>query len=150
MLKLLKKMPQGVSNAIAKSSLPMGVDSACFLNYKIDLHLLDDMKLPKETIKQILDWMHSAFNILNGMDTCGICSIYDLYKTGKIHSIKIVGRNHITLKKISDTKLVAGAVKLLRENPGITRDDFRKHCMDEYKRQKGVSCGRLCYYPEED
>ena len=138
-LKFLKKLPGNLSSKLKGGVF--GVDSACLLNYKIS-NVLDgstnkDLSLPDKIF-------HIGFNLLLGADTCGVCDLYKLKKIG-IKSVKIVGRNYSTSKKIRDVKFVKKSLLWLEQNQTASRNDYKKMAMRGYKEVYGTDCDNYCY-----
>jgi len=116
----------------------LGSTSACHLNYNISITKGPQNKNVKNNITSIF-----GLNFLP--NACGACALYDFEKIG-ISSLKIVGRENPTFKKIKDVQYLKILLDFLNEKP--SRTDFYKKTKEEYQRMYGGGCNkRLCYYP---
>ncbi len=85
------------------------------------------------------------FDADNFLNRCGACALYDLNKF-KIGSVKIVGREDLTAKKIRDIKFIRKSVDLLRDNLG--EQAFTEKVMALYTAMHSSNCkAKFCYYP---
>lgn len=141
-LKALRILPHGISNSIARKC-NMKSDSACLLNYRVTPEIIGDWQT--EQAENAKKWLESTFNIFSGLDPCGACDLPDIIDAG-ICSIKIVGRENPTYKKIMDVKFLSGMVDLWKKG-GISREEFREEAKNRYRKIYGVPCREWCYYP---
>jgi len=139
LLELLRRLPGRLPNRIKGNF--SGIDSACLLNYKISSipNDLDDGEIP-----HLRRAISAGFTLLSGADPCGACELYRLKKIG-INSVKIVGRNYSTFKKVRDVKFLRRVLQYLEQNPDISEDEFRAKVKAEYKNIYRLSCNNLCY-----
>lgn len=142
LLELTRRLPFGLARRIKADVF--GIDSACLLNYKVSA-------IPPESSDKNLSSgikaISSSFNLLSGADPCGACDLYKLNKIS-IDSIKIVGRNYPTYKKIKDVKFLKSLLVHMEQNPGILEGDFRKIAMARYISVYKSKCDSFCYRPE--
>ena len=141
-LKTLRSLPASVSSKISRVC-NLKSDSACLLSYKVTPEILDEWT-PKQA-ENAKKWLESTFNLYSGLDPCGVCDIPELIDAG-IMSIKIVGRENPTYKKLMDVKFIKQMVDLWKNND-ISKQEYRREAMKAYKKVFGVSCKQWCYYP---
>ena len=139
LLEQIKRLPCNIS-ARTRCNIA-GIDSACLLNYKV-IPVSD--KLPKKDTSSICKTVSESFSLLSGADPCGACDLYKLSKIG-IHSVKIVGRNYQSSKKINDVKFLKNSLFYLEQNPQITEREFKAMVKAEYKNIYKMNCNNLCY-----
>jgi len=139
LLELVRKAPFGLSRRI-KSGV-FGIDSACLLNYKVSPL---SGELPGEDASSMIKAVSSSFNLIYGADPCGVCDLYKLNKIG-VDSLKIVGRNYPSSKKIRDVKFLKKLLLYLEQNPGISEEEFRENSKLWYKAAYKVNCDNFCY-----
>lgn len=70
---------------------------------------------------------------------CGICFIKKFQNAG-IDSLKIVGRDHTTKRKVDDVKLVQNAIK------AVKKEDFENECRTLFEKRFGRKCYNNCHY----
>lgn len=122
----------GIEKAIFKREL------GCCLDYEIS-----DGKLACEPEKR--EKLLRFFDANNFLNRCGACALYDLNKF-KIGSVKIVGREDLTAKKIRDIKFIRKSIDLLKDNLG--RQAFIENTKALYTDMHSSGCkARFCYYP---
>ena len=143
-LELTRRAPFGLSRRI-KSNI-FGIDSACLLNYKVSL--ISDESSQKDSSAAIKA-VCSSFNLLSGADPCGACDLYRLKKMG-VDSLKIVGRNYPTFKKVKDVKFLKKLLLYLQQNPRVSEEAFRKYSRSEYMSEYKTNCGNFCYRSNSD
>lgn len=142
-LNLLRRLPKGVVDFIDAKINLFGTIGSCMLNYKISIISEESgynqiAKLIKEQISP------NYFDLFYGIDTCGICALYELSKL-RIDNIKIVGRGYATSKKIKDVKLLNAVLKYLKtQHP--SKEQFSVYVKEKYKNTYNVGCRELCYY----
>ncbi len=139
LLESIRRLPRRLS-ARLKGSI-FGVDSACLLNYKVSSV---PENIPRKDKQDIINSVSASFNLLSGADTCGACDLYRLKKIG-IYSLKIVGRNYPTSKKIRDVKFLKSSLLYLENNPLISEEEFKKQIKLKYKDVYKTSCKETCY-----
>lgn len=139
LLELVRRAPFGLSGRI-KGEI-FGIDSACLLNYKISL--ISDKPSPKD-LPSAIKAISSGFNLLSGADPCGACDLYRLKKIG-VDSIKIVGRNYPTFKKVKDVKFLKKLLLWLEQNPHIPEEEFKVNSKSRYRSLYKANCNNLCY-----
>jgi U32 family peptidase len=127
LLRLMRKLPRALSSRIKNNFA--GIDSACLLNY---------------TVTPGNDAVSGSFNLLAGVDPCGACDIYRLAQIG-IHSIKIVGRNYSTAKKVNDVRFLKALLRQLEQEPRMPEEDFRAQARAAYRNIYKTPCDDLCY-----
>jgi putative protease len=121
-----------------------GIDSACLLDYRVSVY--PDGKIDKKEMKLLKERISRSFSLLYGADPCGGCSLADFRKIG-IHSVKIVGRNYSTKKKVLDVKFLRSILNILDEKE-LAEFEFKRYVKDLYKQVYGLDCGEICYYFE--
>jgi len=134
--KMLNLLPQKFIKTLNFSCLQ--VDSPCIMKYNFDIRpKRADLKtdILKENLK-------SYFSIMSGMDPCGVCRIKDFKAIG-IESLKIVGRNYSTNKKIVDIMFV----KDILDKTNIDVCEFNSCVKKLYKYYYKADCKNICYYP---
>lgn len=139
LLELVRRAPFGLSGCIKADVF--GIDSACLLNYRISL---DSDKLPQKDMSSAFKAISSGFNLLSGADPCGSCDLYRL-KEIEVDSIKIVGRNYPTYKKVKDVEFLKKLLLWLEQNPYITEEAFKVHSRTGYRSIYKANCNNLCY-----
>ncbi|MCK4916618.1 MAG: U32 family peptidase [Candidatus Omnitrophica bacterium] len=138
-LKFLRKLPGSISSKI-KANI-VGVDSACLLNYKI-FNISEGVG---GKVSDLSDKVcREGFNLLSGADTCGACDLYRLNKID-VKSVKIVGRNYSTSKKVSDVEFVKKSLLLLVQDQLMSKDDYKMKVVQMYKEIYGMACNNYCY-----
>ena len=119
----------------------------CTLNY--DIYVSSNNKncgLEKHKVQA----MQQRFSIKNSVPrpACGACALYDFNKIG-ISSVKIVGREFTTPKKIRDVNFVRQTIELLK-NKDISRNLFESEVRKLYFRSYNAECIPIkCYYFNE-
>jgi hypothetical protein len=96
--------------------------------------------------EKAVKWLRSTFQVYSGLDPCGACALWDLNRA-KITSLKIVGRENPTWKKVRDVKYLRRMIDYL-ENTTFSKEEFRVTAREEYEIHYGASCRQWCYYPE--
>ena len=98
--RILKRVPIFLLDHLRKTK-SMGLESACYLYYDIDVNFLKE-NLKSFNKKYALSRVKNNFCFSKILHTaCGGCAIYDFYKMG-IKSVKIVGRENNISKKVKD------------------------------------------------
>lgn len=116
----------------------LGSTSACHLNYKVSV-------IQGQQNKEVESHMSSIFGLNFLPNACGACALYDFEKIG-ISSLKIVGREFPTSKKVKDTNFLKRLLEYLNEKP--SRSSFYQKVKHEYKQVYKKDCSKsLCYYP---
>lgn len=124
---------------------PQALADACCLKYSLQVYgqrlnkRLNTNKIKPAFYKQLIDGAE-----------CGTCAIYDINKT-KIKSIKIVGRQIGSEKRLQSTKFIRSALGILKDNQGIARKDFISQVQKLYQKAynyKKQCRGNNCYHPE--
>ncbi|MBN2053547.1 U32 family peptidase [bacterium] len=144
MLNWMRRLPRRVAEPLARARL-FGSVGACFLGY--DVTTATERERSAELVDVATRNVRDTFNLLTGIDTCGACRIGDMAAAG-IHSIKIVGRENLTPKKVQDTRFLDQARSYFAVQPA---GDHRRHEPEIrriYKDVYGFDCGRRCYYPD--
>jgi collagenase-like PrtC family protease len=142
-LDVLRRLPEGVAKPLAKSDL-YGSVGACFLNYDVEIVALRE--LPSERKRIAKRNIKSNFTLLTGIDTCGACRLRELMEGG-LTSVKIVGRENLTKKKIKDVRFLREVMDYLKSG---REDGEEERIMEIYKEIYGFPCERRCYYPRLD
>jgi len=117
-------------------------DSACLLNYDIAIRHGSGNR---EEERAAIEWLESAFNVYSGLDPCGACDFYQFQKAG-LASVKIVGRENPTWKKVRDVTYLKSVLDHLKGS--ASEEEFIKFCRSQYKRVIGTDCLEWCYYPK--
>jgi len=141
MLKAMRRLPDSLAQSITRSAM-FKSDSACFLNYKVEV---DSSQSDKQKVDRARKTLESSFNLWSGLDPCGACDLIDLKEIG-ITSIKIVGRENPSDKKIHDVRFLRACLDYLEENPA-DREDYRAFAISQYRKIFGTDCRKWCYYP---
>lgn len=124
---------------------PEAVADACCLKYSVGVcdgrlnKRIDTDKIRLTFYKQLMDGVE-----------CGACAIYDINKT-KVKSIKIVGRQLPSEKRLLDTKFIRGVLDIIKNNKDIARRDFVLEAQKLYQKTYNYNkeCrGNNCYHPE--
>jgi hypothetical protein len=130
-----------ISNYIIGKGL-LGSTSACCLEYDVELgenstksHVINPLEI-KENIKHNI----GPRQLLNH---CGACELYD-FNNMNIDSIKIVGRQNPTKKKIKDIIMLKKSIDLIETCN--SKDNFRQICKKNYNNVYSYSCKDMCYY----
>jgi putative protease len=139
LLGLVRSVPFGLSRRI-KSGI-FGIDSACLLNYKVSLISNESSRKDSTSSAKAIS---SSFNLFSGADPCGACDLYRLNKIG-VDSIKIVGRNYPSAKKVKDVKFLKKLLLYLEQNPNASEERFRVNSKTGYRDMYKIDCGNLCY-----
>ncbi len=86
------------------------------------------------------------FNTWNNFrEACGLCALYDIAAMENVVSVKIVGRQSLTSRKVADTGMVGMALDLLESKP--SREEFEKEMKVLRKEYYPHYCGpEYCYY----
>lgn len=126
--------PEWAQKMIKKIDL-LGSASACQLNYRVG-SIEGDAKAAENVKKR-----QQAMTYKNH---CAGCALYDFEEIG-IDSIKIVGRENPTGKKIQDVKYLKALKDRLEEKQN--REEFEEFAKKEYKKTYGRECRNVCYYP---
>ncbi len=113
----------------------LGSASACQLNYRIE-SIEGDAKAAENVKKRQQEMTYK--------NHCAGCALYDFEEAG-IASVKIVGRENPTGKKIQDVKYLNALKNRLGEKPG--RKEFEEFAKKTYKGTYGRDCREVCYYP---
>jgi len=143
LLNLIRRLPRNLTQGL-KAGI-FGIDSACLLNYKISL-FSDTANINKRQKQSILKNISFGFNLLSGVDTCGVCRLAEFGKMG-VYGVKIVGRNYSTLKKLNDVRFLKTALSYLEANY-LDSKQFYSFVRMTYKQIYKIDCGELCYYPD--
>lgn len=80
-------------------------------------------------------------------EACGLCSLYDFATIPNVVSVKVVGRQSITSKKVKETLMVRRAIELLKQ--GLSREEYAARVKEIRKEYYPFYCGKeYCYYNE--
>ncbi len=142
LLNALRRLPSRISSPISRSSL-FGSVGACFLNYEVKAFSSPSIKVNEEKLRSAERSLSSTFNLLSGLDPCGVCHLYEFQKAG-MYSVKIVGRNNPTSKKLKDIRFLKASLDFLSQKP--SQEDFVNFVKDKYREIYRFPCGELCYY----
>ena len=140
MLHAMRRMPAALAHAISKAGI-FGSVGACFLHYEVGVETAEEV--PAEQKLQACSTIRSAFNLLTGIDTCGGCAVRRLVRGG-VTSLKIVGRNNLTPKKVKDVQYLK-ALEPMIDDP-MDEDVFADRARVTFRSIYGHDCGRRCYY----
>jgi len=140
LLHAMRRLPEPVSQAISKAGI-FGSVGACFLHYDVDVDAAEG--ITEEAKREACKTIRSAFNLLTGIDTCGGCAVRRLVRGG-VTSLKIVGRNNLTHKKVKDVRYLRTLEPLI-DSP-IDDDAFAEKARSTFRSIYGHDCGRRCYY----
>lgn len=141
-LEAARRLPRRISLALLKAN-PFSSVGACFLNYDVSLVSTRETDLKK--MERARKFIQSTFNLLTGIDTCGVCALYDFSKIG-VSGCKIVGRNNLTAKKVRDVRFLKYAVDLL-EGANLDKEEYVNRIKTKFKEIYGTPCREHCYYP---
>lgn len=140
-LKILRNLPQKTASSLCRAC-NIKSDSACLLNWDVDAV----SQWSDERKQKAVEWLESTFNIWSGLDPCGGCAIPALEEAG-IKSLKIVGRENPTYKKIMDVKFLRRMLDFWTNSKHCSQEDYRAEAMKAYKEIFGAPCRQWCYYP---
>ncbi len=115
-----------------------GVDSACLLDYKIEI--LSDIK--GRGLSKIKSNIRRNFSLYTGIDPCRACEVSKLIKAG-VDIFKIVGRNYQTSKKVKDIRFLKAAAKLAS---GSISKEFELVVKELFKKIYHYPCAEICYH----
>lgn len=141
LLNVLKRLPSWISSPISRSSL-FGSVGACFLNYEVKA-FSPSAKIDEKKLRAAEKSISNTFNLLSGLDPCGICHLYEFQKAG-MYSVKIVGRSNPTSKKLKDIRFLKASLDFLSQKP--SQKDFVNFVKEKYREIYHFPCGELCYY----
>lgn len=146
LLNVLRRMPEKVAKPVARSRL-FGSVGACFLSYDVT-PLLEDTSVSAATLFTVKKNVEDTFNLLTGVDTCGACRMGEMM-LGGITSVKIVGRENLTPKKLQDTTFLDKVrTYFTHHDPKLGHRYHEPHIRRLFKEVYGFDCGRRCYYPD--
>lgn len=95
----------------------------------------------KSSIPDIESEFRKRQKIFNS--SCGVCALQQLEQAG-IDSLKIVGREYITEKKVKDVEFLYRVIKLVKKySDNIKLKDFIR---SEYEKKYSRKCNSRCYY----
>lgn len=121
--------------------------NGCMVDY--DIHLAspvysdEEMKKIAPKISQERQHLWKRTHI--DRRPCGACALYDFQDMG-IHSVKIVGRQNRTEKKVIDIAFIKGCLDSL--NNGLDRKEYIEWVQLRYRGTYGYPCRScMCYYP---
>lgn len=115
----------------------------CRFEYKSKVLFEDNIqnKRAERTIKSRINYAYNHLKM-----NCGACALFDFNKVG-IDSVKIIGRENFSQKKIKDIIFFNTLLKLLKT--GITKQEFITNAKGLYQQTYHNLCKpQLCYYPE--
>ncbi|MDD5614162.1 MAG: U32 family peptidase [Candidatus Omnitrophica bacterium] len=138
-LGILDKCRQSPALFSAMARFIVGIDSACLLDYKIDISgniAIGDIGRVKRNIK-------SYFSLYTGIDPCRACEIYDFLKLD-ITALKIVGRNYKTARKVKDIIFVKRAIKIAHGCSSV--EEFQAKIQRLFEENYGYRCNQICYH----
>lgn len=141
-LKTLRKLPRKIASGITRAC-NLKSDSACLLNWKVNPEITGDWS--KQQAESAAKWFESTFNLWSGLDPCGVCALPDLEEAGII-SVKIVGRENPTFKKLTDVRFLKKMIDLW-ENNDISRKEYEQEAKKTYREIFKTPCTNWCYYP---
>lgn len=77
---------------------------------------------------------------------CAACALYDFNQIG-IYGVKIVGRENITAKKVTDITFIKDCIDYLKQQRP-EREKYIERTKKLYQKTYGCSCrSYICYYP---
>lgn len=142
LLKLVQFLPNSFRDKIY--NVPFGIDSACLLNYKIDM-LDKDKNLSSKEKKLLSGKIKRAFSLQYGIDSCGGCALVELIHMN-VSGVKIVGRNYSTKKKLKDIKFIKTVLGMINTGEYTSTEKLRLQIKKIYKKIYHIPCRELCYY----
>lgn len=143
LLNAVRRLPTKLARRI-KSGI-FGIDSACLLNYEVSF-IPNSNGMNKRRRQLILKNISCGFNLLSGVDTCGVCRLLEMKDIG-VYGVKIVGRNYSTSKKISDIKFLRTVLSYM-EDKSFERKEFYSYVKERFRQIYKLDCRDLCYYPD--
>jgi putative protease len=143
-LKMLRSLPQSMSCKVARAC-NFKTDSACLLSWNVKPEVIKGWN--EEQAKKSKDWLESTFSLYSGLDPCGACALPAMKEAG-IVSLKIVGRENPTYKKIRDVKFLNSMIKILNAL-NLSADEYKKEARKQYREIYGADCREWCYFPEQ-
>ena len=141
LLTAMHRLPRPAAESLARAGV-FGSVGACFLNY--DVKVETSRPVPAEAKRRAKETISSSFNLLTGIDTCGGCAIRRLVQGG-VTSLKIVGRNNLTSKKVKDIRYLKGLSRFI-DDPNVDDEAFRRKAKTAFRDVFGYDCGERCYY----
>ena len=142
LLTAMRRMPPPAAEAIARAGL-FGSVGACFLNYRVSVAAAKSVA--PEAKRRAKKTIESSFNLLTGIDTCGGCAVRPLVRGG-ITSLKVVGRNNLTGKKVRDVQYLR-ALEPWVDDPSVDDAAYARKARQLFRKVYGYDCGERCYYP---
>lgn len=121
----------------------LGDTSACCLNYNVKVLFNKYLKIKNRAINNIKCNIKQEIGPRQLLNHCGACSLYKLNDIG-VRSVKIVGRENPTTKKIRDVAFLKNMLYLIKTKP--SKQQFIQRCRLEYKIIYGSNCNMWCYY----
>ncbi len=120
-------------------------DSACLLDWHVEpRRRLSGENITGEMLEFARRQVADSFGLWSGLDPCGACAIPRLSRAG-IGSIKIVGRENPTFKKLLDVKFLRKMLDMW-ESGDVTLEDYPRLARQEYEKTYGAPCREWCYY----
>lgn len=131
-----------VAKKMRLASRLMHASTGCGLGYDVEVR---SREVPQKgvTVKDIQQRIADSYIAMRARYACGCCALYRL-KEMKIDSLKIVGRDNPTEKKIKDVGFIRGALNLLRDATDET--NYRTGVRKLYRQIYGFECKDNCYY----
>jgi len=127
-------------------NVPCGIDSACLLNYNVNI-LESKGSLNLEEEKKLCDKIKKAFSLQYGIDTCGACALTKLVHMN-VKGVKIVGRNYSTGKKLKDIRFIKTVLEKINKLSDSSHEKIKDEIRKIYKKVYYISCRNLCYYQD--
>ncbi|MCE1246950.1 MAG: U32 family peptidase [Firmicutes bacterium] len=143
-LKMLRTLPHAASCKLARAC-NFKTDSACLLSWNVKPEIVGSWS--ENQAKKAREWMESTFSLYSGLDPCGACALPAMKEAG-IVSLKIVGRENPTYKKIRDVKYLNTMINILN-NEKLSSEEYKKEAKKHYREVYGADCKEWCYFPEE-
>ncbi|MDP8234629.1 MAG: U32 family peptidase [Candidatus Saelkia tenebricola] len=135
-LKILEKQRK-YPFLLGLNKLIKGVDSACILDYKIEIQA----DVEEKQLSKIKSNIRKYFSLDTGIDPCRVCEVFELIKSG-IEVFKIVGRNYQTVKKVKDIKFLKAAIELAQDS---TYEGYETTVRELFKEIYNYPCAEICY-----
>lgn len=135
------RFQHGINETLGKKPR---VDLACVRAFRIKT--LENKEKMEPGRKSAMKELMSRRQSLTG---CGLCGLYDISGIQGVTSLKIVGREFSSNEKLEDLRMVAKHIRILNENPRITREEFTEICKRSFVEFFERECSyKDCYYPE--
>ncbi len=122
---------------------PQAQADPCCLKYSVQVYDSTGLKINTNNVQPTF-----YKRLIDGIE-CGACAIYDISKT-KVKSLKIVGRQLDSEKRLKSTRFIRSVLDILENNKKINKRDFIHKAQKLYQKTfeyKKRCRGNNCYHP---